>query len=99
MHISGMIRLINDVNEVSQCGLRRRFVLRVLEVYKDREAIILILTRKLMQSIHIGHDIVITVTKVTGGSVRLGIVAPQRISIRRSEVPEPKIDSHQDLTT
>ncbi len=59
----------------------------------------LILTRKSTETIHIGHDITITVKKITGGKVRLGIEAPQRISIRRSEVPEAKIDTRQGLAT
>jgi len=46
----------------------------------------LVLARKKGQSIFIGKDIKIVVVEVTGETVRLGIEAPARMEIYRSEV-------------
>ena len=48
----------------------------------------LVLTRKLNQEIVIGENIKITVLKVKGNTVRLGIEAPPEIRIVRSELPQ-----------
>ncbi|MGF1581825.1 MAG: carbon storage regulator [Gemmataceae bacterium] len=46
----------------------------------------LVLTRKTGQSIHIGSHVKITVVKLNGGTVRIGIDAPEDISILRGEL-------------
>jgi carbon storage regulator len=46
----------------------------------------LILTRKLGETIIIGEDITIMVTKIKGGQVQLGITAPKHIAIHREEI-------------
>ena len=46
----------------------------------------LLLNRKIGERIVIGADIVVTVVKVQGGQVRLGIEAPLSVSIRRKEL-------------
>jgi carbon storage regulator len=47
----------------------------------------LVLTRGLKQKIEIGNQMVtITVLEVKGGRVRLGIEAPENVSIRRREL-------------
>lgn len=48
----------------------------------------LILARKVGQSILIGDDIEITVTEVRGDQVRLGINAPRSVSVKRRETIE-----------
>ncbi len=48
----------------------------------------LILTRKLGEQITIGDDITITLLEVKGTQVKLGIEAPQDISIHRKEIYE-----------
>ena len=45
----------------------------------------LVLTRKLGQSIRITEEITVTVVRVNGNSVRLAIEAPREIPIVRSE--------------
>jgi carbon storage regulator len=47
---------------------------------------VLILTRKINQSIMIGDQIEIVVVEVRGDQVKLGIKAPKNISVHRSEV-------------
>ncbi|MGQ0634263.1 MAG: carbon storage regulator [Planctomycetaceae bacterium] len=49
----------------------------------------LVLTRKLNEAIWLGDAIRITVIDVKGSKVRLGIEAPQEVSIRRGELPAP----------
>jgi len=46
----------------------------------------LVLARKTNQSIHIGDDIVIKVTQLSRGMVRLGIEAPNHVRILRGEL-------------
>ena len=46
----------------------------------------LILTRKLGESITIGDDIKITVMGIYGKHVKLGITAPERVSVHREEI-------------
>lgn len=52
----------------------------------------LILTRKSRQQIVIGDNIVISVLRITGNSVRLGIEAPESVGIIRGEL-EPLSDA------
>lgn len=46
----------------------------------------LVLTRKLNESIMIGHDVKITIVDVRGDQVKLGITAPRQIAVHREEV-------------
>lgn len=48
----------------------------------------LIITRKKGQSIMIGEDIEITVSKLEDGSVKLGVDAPKEMAILRKELYE-----------
>ena len=46
----------------------------------------LVLTRKLGESIIVGDDVVISVESISGRKVKLGVQAPVEISIIRSEI-------------
>jgi len=46
----------------------------------------LVITRRLDESVQIGRDISITIVEVDGSKIRLGIEAPTDISIRRTEL-------------
>ncbi len=48
----------------------------------------LVLTRKIDESITIGHSITISVLEVKGNQVKLGVKAPKDIAINRTEVYE-----------
>lgn len=48
----------------------------------------LILSRKIDESILIGENIELTIVDIRGGHVKLGFHAPPEISIHRSEVQE-----------
>lgn len=48
----------------------------------------LVLTRRVQQSIVIGKDVVVTVLEVRGDQVRIGISAPRDVDVHRQEVYE-----------
>ena len=46
----------------------------------------LILTRKLDESLMVGYEITITVLGVKGNQVRIGIDAPREVAVHREEI-------------
>ncbi|NUF48304.1 MULTISPECIES: carbon storage regulator CsrA [unclassified Gilliamella] len=56
----------------------------------------LILTRRVGETLIIGDDVVITILGVKGNQVRIGINAPKEVSIHREEIYN-KIHQHQDV--
>jgi len=56
----------------------------------------LILTRKLNESVVIGGDVVVRILRVQGDRVRIGIQAPRNIPVTRSEI---LFDQPQSLHT
>jgi len=47
---------------------------------------LLVLTRKVGESINVGHEVKIVVLEVKGRQVKLGIEAPAHVPVHRSEV-------------
>ena len=50
----------------------------------------LVLTRRVGESVVIGHDVVVTVLEVRGDVVKVGITAPRDIEVDRLEVFEDR---------
>jgi len=48
----------------------------------------LILTRKIGETINIGDDVTVTVLSIKGSQTRLGIQAPPDVTVHRSEIYE-----------
>ena len=48
----------------------------------------LILTRRVGESIMIGEEVVVTVLGVKGNQVRIGVNAPKEVSVHREEIYE-----------
>jgi carbon storage regulator len=48
----------------------------------------LIVTRKLGESVIIGADVTVTVVSIKGNQVRIGVAAPKTVSVHREEVHE-----------
>lgn len=46
----------------------------------------LVLSRKVGEAIYLGEDIIIHITQVQGNRVRVGIEAPARLAVHRSEI-------------
>lgn len=57
----------------------------------------LILTRKIRESLIIGDDVEITVLSVRGNQVKLGVNAPKEIAVHRQEIYE-RIKAAEDGT-
>jgi carbon storage regulator len=52
----------------------------------------LVLSRKVGERIRIGESVVITVVRVTGGGVRLGIEAPAELPVVREELHQALLE-------
>ena len=50
----------------------------------------LILTRRIGETIHIGDDVTVTVLGVKGNQVRIGVNAPEDVSVDREEIRDSK---------
>lgn len=48
----------------------------------------LILSRKVGEEIHLGEDIVIIITEISKGNVKIGIEAPKSMAILRGELKQ-----------
>jgi len=46
----------------------------------------LILTRRPLESVMIGHDVTVTILGVKGNHVRIGIKAPKSVPVHREEI-------------
>ncbi len=55
----------------------------------------LILTRKVGESIRIGDDVEVTTLGIKGNQVRVGISAPRDVSVHRQEIYD-RIQGHDD---
>jgi carbon storage regulator len=54
----------------------------------SKEEYMLVLSRKVKQTIRIGDDVVIQVLRITAGTVQIGIQAPAQTVILRAEVTD-----------
>ncbi len=57
----------------------------------------LILTRRVGETVRIGDDVSITVLGVKGNQVRLGIDAPREVAVHREEIYQRILDEGDDL--
>lgn len=55
---------------------------------KEKESVMLILTRRIGETLMIGDDVMVTVLGVKGSQVRIGINAPKDVSVHRQEIYE-----------
>ncbi len=58
----------------------------------------LVLTRKVHQSIIIGDEIEVVVLEVRGEQVRIGIRAPKNVSVHRKEIYEQIHEENKEAT-
>ncbi len=55
----------------------------------------LILSRKEAEKVYLGNDIVLTIIRVAGDKVRIGIEAPNNVRVLRNELQ--KIDEQKEV--
>jgi carbon storage regulator len=72
-------------------GDRRRNAVCAAAQQLDRTAgkEMLVLSRKVGERILIGENISVTVVRITGGAVRIGVEAPPELTVIRHELQEP----------
>ena len=54
----------------------------------------LVLTRKVHESITIGNDIVVTVLEIRGNQIRIGVEAPKQTPVNRTEIYESIVEQN-----
>ena len=59
----------------------------------------LILSRKIGETIRIGDDIAISILEIRGNQVRIGVKAPRDVSVHRQEVYEMIQEQNQQAAT
>lgn len=48
----------------------------------------LVVSRKVGERIHIGDKVAVTIVKISGGAVRIGVEAPAEMAVMRQELAE-----------
>ena len=51
----------------------------------------LVLTRRVSERIQIGDDVTLTIVRIDGNKVRIGIEAPEHVKVKRDELA-PKVE-------
>ncbi len=58
----------------------------ITDKYVNKEIVMLILTRRIGETLMVGDDVTITVLGVRGNQVRIGVNAPRRVAVHREEI-------------
>ena len=57
----------------------------------------LILTRKVNETLMVGDDVSVTVLGIKGGQIRVGINAPRDVAVHRQEVYEKILQERKEV--
>jgi carbon storage regulator len=61
----------------------------------DKEFVMLVLSRKVGERIHVGDDIILEIRRITGNRVTLALDAPRNVRILRGELERAAREFHQ----
>jgi carbon storage regulator len=77
---------------IQECPAAIRFRLKAialkLPTEDEEHAFMLILTRRVGETVMIGNDVTVTVLGVKGNQVRIGVNAPKDVAVHREEIYE-----------
>jgi carbon storage regulator len=59
----------------------------------QKEQAMLVLSRKLGQRFQVGQDVRVTIVKIDRNSVRIGIEAPDDVTVYREEIAPAEVES------
>lgn len=61
----------------------------------------LVLSRRIGETVHIGDNVTVTILGCRGGQVRLGVVAPKDVIVDRAEIRERRLAEaeHQETAS
>jgi len=59
--------------------------------------LMLILTRKINETLMVGDDVSVTVLGIKGGQIRIGINAPREVGVHRQEVYEKILQERKEV--
>ena len=60
----------------------------------------LVLTRRMNETLMIGDDVTLTVLGIKGNQVRIGVNAPKEVAVHREEIYDRiKAKRHQEIST
>ena len=98
-----LFQLARTMHEGELVKSEGRLTLTHLPIHAGKGTAMLVLTRKADEQILIGNDIKITLVRVRGNSVRIGIDAPKEIRVVRGELackdaadtPEPPVEREE----
>jgi carbon storage regulator len=60
----------------------------------DKEFVMLVLSRKVGERIHVGNDIILEIRRITGNRVTLALDAPRNVRILRGELERAAREFH-----
>jgi carbon storage regulator len=60
-------------------------------------SLMLILTRKVNETLMVGDDVSVTVLGIKGGQIRIGINAPREVGVHRQEVYEKILQERKEV--
>ena len=64
---------------------------------KTGEGTVLILSRKVSESLILGDEITVTVLGIKGNQVRIGIDAPREVAVHREEIYRRIVDGEKPI--
>jgi carbon storage regulator len=79
---------IRTLQHVDDDALQERANIVAASAKEARSSIMLILTRRVGETVMIGNEVTVTVLGVKGNQVRIGVNAPKDVAVHREEIYE-----------